>query len=81
MKSLLLIGGLLGFSIGLVFSWVQECSWPSTLWHACLAAYLSGLLLRWWARAWVRNLESAFLDRSSEPAPVTPVSLTKATKS
>ncbi len=59
MKVLLLIGALLGFGIGLIFSWVEESSWPSCLWHACLAAYLAGLLLRWWGRAWRKNLAEA----------------------
>jgi hypothetical protein len=56
MKALLLIGALLGFGIGLIFSWVEESPWPSALWQACLAAYLAGLLLRWWGRAWRKNL-------------------------
>ena len=62
MKALLLIGGLLGFGIGLIFSWIQESPWPSCLWHACLAAYLASLLLRWWGRAWRKNLEKAFAE-------------------
>lgn len=64
MKLLLLIGGLLGFGIGLVVSWIQESSWPACLWHACLAAYLAGLLMRWWGRAWHRSLAEALADNT-----------------
>jgi hypothetical protein len=59
MKSLLLIGGLLGFCAGLSLSWAEECSWPACLWHGSLAAYLTALLMRWWGSAWRKNLEDA----------------------
>ena len=72
MKSLLLIGGLLGFGIGLFFSWLQENAWPTTLWHACLGAYLTGLLMRWWGNAWRRSLENALLERRSSPSVLAP---------
>jgi hypothetical protein len=81
MKSLLLFGALLGFGIGLIFSWVQENSWPSCLWHACLAAYLASLLLRWWGRAWRSNLEKVFSEPQPQTAPINLSSLSKATKS
>jgi hypothetical protein len=81
MKALLLIGGLLGFGIGLTFSWVQESAWPSCLWHACLAAYLAGLLLRWWGRAWRKNLENVLSENQSQTASTDISSFSKATKS
>lgn len=81
MKALLLIGGLLGFGIGLIFSWAQEGAWPSCLWHACLAAYLGGQLLRWWGRAWRRNLEMVLSDNQSQSPSIDISSLSKATKS
>ncbi len=81
MKALLLIGGLLGFGIGLVFSWAQESAWPSCLWHACLAAYLASQLLRWWGRAWRRNLEMALTEDRSQTGSIDFSSLSKATKS
>jgi 4-amino-4-deoxy-L-arabinose transferase-like glycosyltransferase len=81
MKSLLLIGGILGFGIGLIFSWAQESPWPFCLWHACLAAYLAALLLRWWGRAWRRNLESVLAANQSQTSPLDISSLSKATKS
>jgi hypothetical protein len=81
MKLLLLIGGILGFGIGLVFSWAQESSWPSCLWHGCLAAYLAGLMLRWWGRAWRRNLEMALSDDQSQASSIDLSSISKASKS
>ena len=81
MKLLLLIGGILGFGIGMAFSWAQASSWPSCLWHACLAAYLAGLMLRWWGRAWRRNLEIALSDDQSQASSIDLSSISKASKS
>jgi hypothetical protein len=67
MKSLLLIGALLGFGIGLAFSLAQESPWPASLWHACLTAYLTSLMLRWWGRAWRANLATALRAAQSSP--------------
>jgi len=69
MKLLLLIGGLSGFGIGLIFSWVQGNSWPSALWHASLGAYLGGLLMRWWGSAWQRSLVDAMRERDAKAPP------------
>jgi hypothetical protein len=77
----MLLGGLLGFGLGLVFSLARENSWPTTLWHACLAAYLTSLLLRWWGKTWRKSLENAMLDSQSGPVPSLPISaLSKAAK-
>jgi len=81
MKLLLLIGGLLGFLIGMLFSWAENSPWPSCLWHACLAAYLTGALMRWWGGAWRRNLQAALYEREQQTTPATPFPLAKATKS
>lgn len=77
MKSLVLIGGLLGFALGFAFSWMKENAWPSILLHASLSAYVTGLLLRWWGRAWLRGLESAMTERTTQ---LTSVKLTPAAK-
>ncbi|HEX3798070.1 MAG TPA: hypothetical protein VH413_05160 [Verrucomicrobiae bacterium] len=74
MKSLLLIGGLLGFCAGLLLSWASECSWPACLWHGSLAAYLTSLLMRWWGSAWRKNLEDAMHEAQNRPeAPTAPL--------
>jgi hypothetical protein len=81
MKLLLLIGGVLGFGIGLTFSWAQECSWPSSLWHGCLAAYIAGILLRWWGRAWRKNLAMVLNNGQSQASSIELSSTSKAIKS
>jgi len=82
MKLLTLLGGVLGFGIGLFCSRIQENSWPCCLWHASLAAYAGGWLLGWWGRAWQHNLKDSAVERATRPAPplATP-SLSKPSKS
>ncbi len=75
MKSLLLVGGLLGFSVGLIVSLMQADTWPTCLWHGSLAAYGSAMLMRWWGRAWRRSLEQALLERENTPSPALPPSI------
>jgi hypothetical protein len=70
MKSLLLIGGLLGFAIGLLFSWAEQSSGATCLWHACLAAYLTSILMRWWGGAWRNGLEESLRERQTFPVKV-----------
>jgi len=81
MKILLLIGGLLGFSIGLLFSWAEQGSGPTCLWHACAAAYLTAVLMRWWGAAWRKSLEDSLRERQSMSEPINLSSLSKASKS
>ena len=75
----MLIGGVLGFSIGLLFSWAQESSGSTCLWHACLAAYLTAMLMRWWGGAWRKSLEAALYESQSisQTAKPSPLSKTK----
>jgi len=55
----MIVGGMLGFLIGIVVGLIQENSWPSILWRSSLIAYVIGLLFRWWGRVWIQNLEQA----------------------
>jgi hypothetical protein len=77
MKKLMITGGLLGFVIGISFGLLQQSGWPSILWRASVAAFGSGLLMRWWGRIWVRSLQQAYQDRraaesaTEQPAVVT----------
>ncbi|MEK7675874.1 MAG: hypothetical protein AAB676_08595 [Verrucomicrobiota bacterium] len=57
MKLLMVIGGLLGFVISLVIGLVQSSAWPSVLWRASAAALVAGILMRWWGRIWLTNLQ------------------------
>lgn len=65
MKLLMLIGALVGFAVGFVFSLLKESPWPHVVWHACIAAYAAGMLLRWWGRRWETNLRLALIEKQS----------------
>ena len=68
MKLLMILGGLIGFLIGISFGLVQESSWPSVFWRASIAAYASGFLMRWWGKVWVQGLQAAYQERRTAQA-------------
>jgi hypothetical protein len=59
MKKMMMMGGLLGFGIGITTGLVKEISWPALFLRACVTALLSGLLFRWWARVWIGGLKDS----------------------
>jgi hypothetical protein len=79
----MLIGGVAGFLIGGALSLAQDNAWSTALWHACAAAYVAGLLMRWWGRAWRKNLALTLEERRNTPAtPINPLNaLPKTSKS
>jgi hypothetical protein len=81
MKLLLVMGGMLGFGIGLLFSWAEQSSGPSCLWHGCLAAYLTAILMRWWGGAWRKSLMESMRERQAGTAFNPATLLSKANKS
>jgi len=81
MKLLLLLGGLLGFGIGLLFGWAEDSSGSACLWHACLAAYLTAILMRWWGDAWRNGLTEALRERQAASEQNSSPPLSKASKS
>ena len=64
MKLMLIIGGLMGFGIGVSFGLVHDKSLPSAIVHACIAAYVGGMLMRWWGRVWLRELRRSLEEES-----------------
>jgi hypothetical protein len=76
MKSLLLIGGLMGWGLGMGFSYLHGTTWPTSLWHGCVAAYLSALLMRWWGRVWRKSLEQSVLEREQAQDALVPATNT-----
>jgi hypothetical protein len=72
MKSLLLAGGALGWAVGMGVSYLRGQSWTDSLWHGCLAAYLTALLMRWWGRAWRKGLEQSLQDREKAESAIAP---------
>ncbi|MDG1891496.1 MAG: hypothetical protein P8L18_09305 [Verrucomicrobiota bacterium] len=63
MKKMMILGGLLGFLIGLGFGFSTEGDGLSVLWKSCVAAYAAGLLMRWWGRIWIRCLKDALREK------------------
>jgi hypothetical protein len=72
MKSLMILGAIVGFLIGSGFGLAGKSPWPTTLWHACVAALLAAVLARWWGRVWISGLRDALHHpralRPSSPA-------------
>jgi L-asparagine transporter-like permease len=66
MKRLMLTGAMIGFGIGIGFSWAQQGAGPSSLWRACVAACLAGWLMRWWGRVWLQGLRQVCDQRQAE---------------
>lgn len=63
MKMLMLLGAGLGLLIGGGFSLISDSPWPSVVWRAGIAAYVAGMLLKWWGRRWEENLRTSLLAR------------------
>ena len=59
----MIIGGLFGFTMGVGIGIAKDSSWGSILWRASVAAYLSGLLFRWWGQIWVKGLKQAHSEK------------------
>lgn len=59
----MLLGAMIGFSLGLALGLAGNAGWPTSLWRASAAAAALGLLLRWWGRVWMRNLHIALAER------------------
>ena len=56
MKFLIVIGGFLGFACGIALGWANGGEGSSVIWKSCVAAYLAGLMMRWWGGMWLKGL-------------------------
>lgn len=63
MKPLMILGGLLGFGIGVSVGLLQQSDWPSILWRSAVAAYGAGMLMRWWGQIWMQGLKEVGEER------------------
>jgi len=63
MKLLMILGGLLGFGIGVSFGLLQQSDWSSILWRSAVAAYVAGWLMQWWGRVWLQGLKEVGEER------------------
>ncbi len=66
MKKMMIMGGLLGFGLGVVTGLVKEISWPALFLRACVTALISGLLFRWWGRVWLSGLRDSIAAKAAE---------------
>jgi hypothetical protein len=73
MKRLVLIGGMIGFLIGVGLGLCSEgASWPGVFLRAALTCVIGGIVLRWWGRTWVdairdvHNQQMAALAKAQE---------------
>jgi hypothetical protein len=68
MKLLMILGGLIGFAIGIFAGLAQGSAWPDLFWRASVASLLAGVALRWWGRVWMRSLQESIRERATEAA-------------
>lgn len=58
MKLLMILGAIIGFLTGTFFGLAARSDWPAVFWHASVAALISGMMMRWWGRVWLKNWKS-----------------------
>ena len=63
MKKLMILGGLIGFSAGVVLGLRQQSPWPEILWRSSIVCFAASCLFRWWGRVWLRSLRQAQIER------------------
>lgn len=68
MKAIMILGANVGFVLGMGASILGDCSGPVALWHACAAAFVGGLLGRWWGKVLFAGLNDSLEQRRRERA-------------
>jgi len=59
MKSMMILGAIVGFILGAGSSMAGECTYATVFWHASITALIGGLLARWCGRMWLTGLADA----------------------
>ena len=59
MKSLMILGAIMGFILGAGSSMAGDCSSSTVFWHASVTALVGGFLARWCGRMWLTGLADA----------------------
>ena len=72
MKKMMIMGGLVGFGIGVVTGLVKEITWPALFLRACVASLFSGLLFRWWGRVWISGFKDSVAPAAAAPKRANP---------
>jgi hypothetical protein len=68
MKSMMILGAVVGFAVGVGGSLAGDCTGATTLWHAGVAALVGGILARWWSRLWFISLADALEQQRRDRA-------------
>ncbi len=56
---MLMLGGLLGFGIGILFGLARSGSWQDVIWKSALCAYIAGKLMKWWGNVWINCIKES----------------------
>lgn len=81
MKLVLLLGGIIGFGIGMLFGIAQSSGWPDVIWKSCVATYVGALLMKWWGKVWIRCLYESMQEKKKNSKQETPVTQEATAKS
>jgi hypothetical protein len=68
MRTLMLIGAMIGFCLGIALGLVGRAQWPTMLWRASAGAAALGWLMLWWGRVWTRGLRASLEQRRAQEA-------------
>ncbi len=64
-KTLMLLGALTGFAIGIGFGLARQGDSKWVFLKACIAAYVAALLMRWWGRIWIRSIREMHQEKTA----------------
>ena len=59
MKSMMILGSMMGFILGAGSSLAGDCAPSTAFWHASVTALIGGILARWCGRMWLTGLADA----------------------
>ncbi len=62
-KTLMLLGALTGFGIGIGFGLARQGDSKWVFLKACIAAYIAALMMRWWGRIWIRSIKEMHQEK------------------
>ena len=68
MKSMMILGAMVGFILGAGSSMAGDCSSSTVFWHASVTALVGGLLARWCSRMWYLGLADALEQQRRDRA-------------
>ncbi|MDB6034829.1 MAG: hypothetical protein JWM16_5167 [Verrucomicrobiales bacterium] len=64
----MILGGLIGFLIGLALGAAQGAALPQVIWRSSVAAFVAGVVLRWWGKVWLSSLQKELEARAAAAA-------------